>query len=540
MYKKINALKNTKFNLKTLYTSIVFTSTLLAILEVIQYKYMWKIFDYVKMLDDWEKIVSYISIFVAIVVGIVLFNMLDKYIKGKYLSYTIKTGYDNFINLYRMKDATTFKSLDAAYFSERVKNDLEMISNYYTDGILTFLLNILKLLLMVGISLFINIKITIGFILTVPILIFVYISFLKKMQDKAQSYQGGAAIYFSSWNGQLEYLKEIVQVGDYNKEKKDFKESFLTYFKKFFDFTKFNQIFNLSMTGVTIFTQILIIGLGSYFVSVGELSIGDLLVIVAYGQEVQKISMSLFQFGGRKAAMEASKEKLNELYDVKIYKEGTIEIDTINKIEGNISFAFDDKKIYDDFNIKLSKGKLYGIIGDNGKGKTTLIRILTGVYKENENSIINLKVNDIDIKNIDTVKLRRNNISFVSQFPTTIYDKISEYICGEHDINSESEFTNLLEEINLENIDEVNIFIKSIYKNNFKDLSGGDRTFICILGAVASNKDFIIMDEPTANLDKNRKKWLIKTLNSIKNQKIILVISHDEEMIKEFDEKIEI
>lgn len=217
-----------------------------------------------------------------------------------------------------------------------------------------------------------------------------------------------------------------------------------------------------------------------------------------------------------------------------------MEIETINKIEGNISFAFDDKKIYDNFDLELSKGTLYGIIGDNGKGKTTLIRILTGVYKENDKSNIDLKVNGIDINKIDTVELRRCNISFVSQFPSTIYNKVSEYLSNELSIDSVNEFTRRLEGLNLENLEKINEFIKSIYNNNFKDLSGGDRTFVCILGALATDKDLIIMDEPTANLDVNRREWLIKTLNFIKNQKIILVISHDEEMIKEFDEKIKL
>ncbi|MCI6609757.1 MAG: ABC transporter ATP-binding protein/permease [Ezakiella sp.] len=538
MFRNINLLQKDNSNLKLKYIYLVLISTIAAILDVVQYRYMWKIFDVVKYADTWQYVINYILIFVSIVLLITVFGYLKKISKAKFSLLTSKTGYDNMNDRLRESDVTLFKKVDSAYFSNRVKSDLETISQYYTDGILSFVLNILKIVLMLGISIIINWKITLGFVITVPVLIYVYKYFLNNMQDKAQAYQEEASKYFSNWSGQVEFLDEIVQTGDYERENNSFLNSFKNYFREFFSFTKFNQLFGLSMNGITILCQLIIILLGSYFVYKKELTIGDLLVIVAYGQEIQKISLSLIQFGEQKAKKVASQSKLNEFYDVPLVEEGNLVIDSIKSIEGNINYSFDeDKSIYKDLNISLNSGNIYGILGDNGKGKTTLIRIITGVYKENEYSRISVKINGNDLKNIDTINMRRNKIAYVSQFPKSIYGTVGDYLFNEYDIDNINFDT-------AKNLDALSVsvsdFIKTHLNLPFSELSGGDKTFTSIVGALKSGKEVIIMDEPTANLDDSRKEWLNYILKREKSDKIIIIISHDKNIIEIIDEKIEL
>ena len=540
MFKEINVLKESKYSLKSRYFLLVLIATIYAILDVIQYKYMWQIFDVVKNSDNWSEVINYVLIFTSIVIVYIVAGYFKKKVSARFKLETIKTGFDNMNEKYRFSDATAFRKMDTSYFSSRVKSDLENVSNYYTDGILSFVLNILKIVLMLGISIIINWKITIGFVITVPILIYVYITFMKKMTEKAQEYQESAAGYFSNWSGQVEFLDEIVQSGDYQNENRNFSDVFKEYFSKFLSFTKFNQLFNLSMTGVTILCQLIIISLGAYFVNKGQLSIGELLVIVAYGQQIQQISLSLFQFGEQKAGKEASTEKLNVLYSVPSIEEGKNKIEKVESIDADISFSFTNEiNIYKDMKVYLEKGNIYGISGDNGKGKTTLIRLLTGVYKENEFSKVDVRVNGKDMKEIDSVYFRRKNVAFVSQFPKSIYEKSAEYLSGEYDVEVDT-IKEKIVEYNIDSRDMVIDFLNNKKDIPIKDLSGGDRTLTSILGAIFSGKDFIIMDEPTANLDTTRCEWLMNTLSKIKKDKIILIISHDKNMFEIFDENINI
>lgn len=540
MFKEINVLKESKYSLKSRYFLLVLIATFYAILDVVQYKYMWQVFDVVKTSEKWSEVINYVLIFTSIVIVYIVAGYFKKKVSARFKLETIKTGFDNMNEKYRFSDATAFRKIDTSYFSSRVKSDLENVSNYYTDGILSFVLNILKIVLMLGISIIINWKITIGFVITVPILIYVYITFLKRMTEKAQEYQESAAGYFSNWSGQVEFLDEIVQSGDYQNENRKFSDVFKEYFSKFLSFTKFNQLFNLSMTGVTILCQLIIISLGAYFVNKGQLSIGELLVIVAYGQQIQQISLSLFQFGEQKAGKVASTEKLNELYSVPSIEEGKNKIEKVESIDAEISYSFTNEiNIYKGMKVSLKKGNIYGISGDNGKGKTTLIRLLTGVYKENEFSKVDVRVNGKDMKEIDSVYFRRKNVAFVSQFPKSIYEKSAEYLAGEYGVDIDS-IKGKIDEYNIDSRDMVIDFLNNKKDIPIKDLSGGDRTFTSILGAIFSGKDFIIMDEPTANLDTARCEWLMNILNKIKKDKIILIISHDKNMFKIFDENINI
>lgn len=540
MFKEINVLKESKYSLKSRYFLLVLIATFYAILDVVQYKYMWQIFDVVKTSEKWSEVINYVLIFTSIVIVYIVAGYFKKKVSARFKLETIKTGFDNMNEKYRFSDATAFRKMDTSYFSSRVKSDLENVSNYYTDGILSFVLNILKIVLMLGISIIINWKITIGFVITVPILIYVYITFLKRMTEKAQEYQESAAGYFSNWSGQVEFLDEIVQSGDYQNENRKFSDVFKEYFSKFLSFTKFNQLFNLSMTGVTILCQLIIISLGAYFVNKGQLSIGELLVIVAYGQQIQQISLSLFQFGEQKAGKVASTEKLNELYSVPSIEEGKNKIEKVESIDAEISYSFTNEiNIYKGMKVSLKKGNIYGISGDNGKGKTTLIRLLTGVYKENEFSKVDVRVNGKDMKEIDSVYFRRKNVAFVSQFPKSIYEKSAEYLAGEYGVDIDS-IKGKIDEYNIDSRDMVIDFLNNKKDIPIKDLSGGDRTFTSILGAIFSGKDFIIMDEPTANLDTARCEWLMNTLSKIKKDKIILIISHDKNMFEIFDENINI
>lgn len=540
MFKGINVLKESKYSLKSRYFLLVLIATFYAVLDVVQYKYMWQIFDVVKTSEKWSEVINYVLIFTSIVIVYVIMGYFKKKVSARFKLETIKTGFDNMNEKYRFSDATAFRKIDTSYFSSRVKSDLENVSNYYTDGILSFVLNILKIVLMLGISIIINWKITIGFVITVPILIYVYITFLKRMTEKAQEYQESAAGYFSNWSGQVEFLDEIVQSGDYQNENRKFSDVFKEYFSKFLSFTKFNQLFNLSMTGVTILCQLIIISLGAYFVNKGQLSIGELLVIVAYGQQIQQISLSLFQFGEQKAGKVASTEKLNELYSVPSIEEGKNKIEKVESIDAEISYSFTNEiNIYKGMKVSLKKGNIYGISGDNGKGKTTLIRLLTGVYKENEFSKVDVRVNGKDMKEIDSVYFRRKNVAFVSQFPKSIYEKSAEYLAGEYGVDIDS-IKEKVYEYNIDSRDMVIDLLNNKTDIPIKDLSGGDRTFTSILGAIFSGKDFIIMDEPTANLDTARCEWLMNTLSKIKKDKIILIISHDKNMFEIFDENINI
>lgn len=123
-------------------------------------------------------------------------------------------------------------------------------------------------------------------------------------------------------------------------------------------------------------------------------------------------------------------------------------------------------------------------------------------------------MNNINIKEIDMVHLRKEKISFVEQKPFFFEDKISTIINSnnEHNIITDLGFSS----------DR----IKS--KIDEKKLSGGELQKISILAVLSKKASLIIFDEPTSNMDKKSKEYFFEYIQKLKKDKIIILISHEE------------
>ena len=185
------------------------------------------------------------------------------------------------------------------------------------------------------------------------------------------------------------------------------------------------------------------------------------------------------------------------------------------KIE-NVSCNYGEKKVFENLKLGVNEGEILGIIGENGVGKTTLIRCIAGLHKQSEGQIsLNGKV----LNNKERQKLS----AMVMQ-----------------DVNYQLFTNNLVEECHLGNncsdsqIEEV---LKELGLIEFKELhpmvlSGGQKQRLVIGNAVLSDKQIFIFDEPTSGLDYEGMKVVSKELKKLsKNGYYIFIVSHDIEFI---------
>ena len=179
------------------------------------------------------------------------------------------------------------------------------------------------------------------------------------------------------------------------------------------------------------------------------------------------------------------------------------------------------------------KGETVGILGKNGSGKSTLLDILTGMTKPDSGEIL------IDSENINkNLDDWQNKIIYLSQKNYLFEDNIlSNIVLGEDkkDIDKDR----------LENALKISNFIKTkdefpngldtqIGGNNFK-ISGGQQKKIQIARCfyqITNEKKLLILDEPTDNLDKETKIVFFDELKKYKNDKTIILISHNNDDLK--------
>ena len=207
-------------------------------------------------------------------------------------------------------------------------------------------------------------------------------------------------------------------------------------------------------------------------------------------------------------------------------------LDRIQSIEWLVRFnkvcfkySGTDKKVLDNFNLKLKTGDKLLIQGSIGSGKSSLIKLLLGLFKPNKGDIT---INDISMDELNK-KTIRSRIGIVSQdvllFHGTILDNIR---LDKKEIN-EVKIIELLAKLDLANFPEQfeNGLNTVIYKNA-QSVSGGQAKVIALLRALYTYKDVIVLDETTSNLDNSVEDKIINAFMKKNISDMLIVITHDD------------
>ena len=170
----------------------------------------------------------------------------------------------------------------------------------------------------------------------------------------------------------------------------------------------------------------------------------------------------------------------------------------------HISKLYGDKMILEDLSCSVDEGDKIGIIGINGTGKSTLLRIIAGEEEADEGKII--------FSNGMTIGWMGQNPEFDEE------SSILKYVCEgkkiEDDYGYESDAKAMLTVLELENFDE-----------KIKNLSGGQKKRAALCKVLLQKPDILILDEPTNHLDNKMSDWLENYLNSFRG--VLLMVTHD-------------
>ena len=198
----------------------------------------------------------------------------------------------------------------------------------------------------------------------------------------------------------------------------------------------------------------------------------------------------------------------------------------------NISKTFGNVKALENVNFYLRKGKIHGLLGENGAGKSSLMNILSGIYQPEKGSIF---INNVKQKSLDPESASELGIGMVHQ-----------------------EFR-LIESFSIE--DNLTLSKSNIYQNNFKEayekyseifslsvkpektisqLSVGEKQKIEIMKLIFNDSKIMLLDEPTAVLTPQETDQLRISLGTLseEDEKTIVLISHKLKEIREFTEKV--
>ena len=184
----------------------------------------------------------------------------------------------------------------------------------------------------------------------------------------------------------------------------------------------------------------------------------------------------------------------------------------------NLIFKRNTKIILSIEDLKFCYGNIIGIVGENGIGKSTLAKIICGLYKENKGKILK------DDENLN-IKSRLNESLLIMQEVNyqLFTDSVKDEIVLTSNIKDDYVLDTWLKDMELKNISD----------RNPHTLSGGQKQRVIILSALLSDKKILFFDEPTSGLDYRNMKIVAKNIKKVKEEdKLVLIISHDVEFLE--------
>lgn len=182
------------------------------------------------------------------------------------------------------------------------------------------------------------------------------------------------------------------------------------------------------------------------------------------------------------------------------------------KVE-NVSFKYknSESKVLDNLNFSIKEGEIVAIVGQNGSGKSTIARLISGISKLKQGSII---IDDLDISKNRNYKLIQDKIGIVFQNPenqiifNNIYDEISFSLKNLDKLEIEKRINQALVQVGMFELKEQDLY----------SLSLGQKQRIMIAEVLARNPKYIILDEPTTMIDSQGKEKIYEIIRDLKKQ----------------------
>lgn len=220
--------------------------------------------------------------------------------------------------------------------------------------------------------------------------------------------------------------------------------------------------------------------------------------------------------------------KLSEKKNIAQGKAPVTSIDLIKFDSVNFKYPNTDKNILNNFNIEIKKGEKLAVVGLNGSGKTTFIKLLTSLYYPDSGKIL---INDVDAANI-CKKSYLNKLTAVFQdFQIFAFSVKDNLLLDDPNNIPDTKIDDALELLGLKDVlyslkNGLGTNLSKQYADNGTELSGGEQQKIAIARAWLRNADVIILDEPTAALDPIAEYEVYNHFNTITESKTTIYVSH--------------
>lgn len=292
---------------------------------------------------------------------------------------------------------------------------------------------------------------------------------------------------------------------------------------------------------ITSLTFIIAIGFGSYLMSLGKISIGQIVSFTYYLNMLVWPMYALGDFINLKEQASAAMDRIDETLN---YKEEIKNTDNKKSVNLPLNIEFDNhnfkypsskENILNEIDLSIKNSKSLGILGKTSSGKTTLIKQILDLYKVDKSDIY---FND-DISSDISFKSFKEKLGYVPQENMIFSDTLRNNILFAKEDASDEELNLAIEIADFKkDIVDFPEGLETITGEKGVSLSGGQKQRLSIARAVLKNPEVLILDDAMSAVDANTEKNIITNLNKYRSNKTTIIVAHRISQVQNCDEII--
>lgn len=423
-----------------------------------------------------------------------------------------------------------FENNSSGMFTQRIINDTEKMANFIGWGGLEHVRHILANVGALFATLIINRQVFLYYLLVSIILTFLYNQKTKQKGKKDKEFRNQTEKVSGLVGELVRGVRDIKMLNAKNSFMTMLDENITKQNEKRFEMARVNMIYTYIIDTLKCVFELGLIILLIYLVKNNTITIAIAIALFNYKSGIMKLVMEhVSSFLDLAKDFNISCDRVFSIIEDKTFSKEKFGEKILDKISGNIefrnvSFCYnEDKLILEDTSFKVEAGKMIGIVGKSGAGKTTIFNLLCKMYSVESGEIL---IENENIEKLDEESIR-GNITIISQNPYIFNLSIRDNLKLVKENLTEEEMIEACRIACLDNFIET---LPNKYDTVLGEggiiLSGGQKQRLAIARAFVQKTKIILFDEATSSLDNETQTEIQKAISNLKDNYTILIIAH--------------
>ncbi len=427
---------------------------------------------------------------------------------------------------------------DAIY---RIDADAYCANNIILSGLFPLMSSFLTLALMFVILFQIEWSLALLSLVVMPPLFLTINRYSERLSERTERVKEMESGIFNLVHEVFSSIKLVKAFSREHYERERFLEQGANAVKARIHVTFQESLFSFVVSALTYAGTAIVLGVGGWHVLRGSLTVGDLLVVIAYLGSVYGPLSSISHTVGNLQGSLTSARRVYETLHLQPEIADTETSKSIPKLRGhlrfeNVNFSYtEERPVLKNINFEVKPGEMVAVVGLTGAGKSTLVSLIPRFYDATSGRVT---IDGVDVREM-RLKSLRESISVVTQEPILFSSSVGENIRYGKLNASQTEIIAAAEAAQAhEFISEMAEGYDTLLGDSGSQLSGGERQRVSIARALLKDAPVLILDEPTSSLDSRSESRIFTALKRLMKDRTTIVIAHRLSTIRDADKII--